>query len=113
MNRHIHRLRNSVAQACQLRGVPIQRIWSDFGFEEVLIQAAKDDLDARELAVLAIQSCCCTDGKWNNCTVAFLGIMQFLKETFHDVDDQAFADLATLLKSGATGNAIQKWMDSH
>ena len=101
------------AQVCRKRGFPLAKLMQDGGLEDVLIEATANELSPTALAGSVLWNCCCTDGKWNNSAVAMLAVMEYLNNHVKNPGQQAYADLASILKAGTNQEAIAKWLESH
>ena len=60
--------------------------------------------------------CCVTDGRFNNFYIGVLSVIAFLNECCGSLgqgEQQAFQDLAVILKTQATQAAIEEWVNTH
>jgi hypothetical protein len=113
MQSQVKAFKSVAAQVCSRRGFRLTEFMDEWGLEEILIEANDQGHSATQIAAAVLWRCCCTDGRFNNFIVGFLSVVQYLKEQKGDPGTQAFRDLASLLKAGATENAIEKWMETH
>ena len=105
--------RRVAVQVCGRRGVRFAVLLEDFGLEDILEKATVEDLSAQDIAVEVLAGCCVSEGRFNNCQVGLLAVMQFLKEQLGPPGDQAFTDLVSILNGGGATTTIQRWMDTH
>lgn len=115
MKPHVRAFRNIASQVCKGK-MSFQVLLTDFGLEDVLADAEEGSWSAKEIACQVLARCCITDGKFNNCMVAFLAVIQYLNEQCGPLGQQAhqaFADLAAVLDNPGTEAAIRRWFDSH
>ena len=116
MKPQVRALRHTDTQACQLRGFPFREFMADRGLEDILDEAEQQDWPAKEIAGQVLARCCLTDGKFNNFQVGFLTVITFLKDQLGSLgqgEQQAFADLAKLLKSPNAVQGIAGWLNTH
>lgn len=113
MNQHVSDLRAILTQVCSSDSRLFKKMMNDYGLGDVLRDASAKDLGPRDFACQTIINCCCTDGKWNNCTTMFLVVMQFMNETCGDPGDVAYHDLASILQGKPTLSAVERWMESN
>ncbi|MBY0526920.1 MAG: hypothetical protein K2R98_26235 [Gemmataceae bacterium] len=111
MRREVRALRDAAVQAAQFQRVPF-RDFLQAGLEGVLQDADSNHWSPQEMAAQLLATCCLTDGKFNNFQVGFLAVMTFLNEQLHSPGDQAYRDLAQILKTTGNINAIRRWMES-
>jgi len=100
-------------QTCKAWDQKIQSVFDDFHVDDVLDEADRNDLDGKALAALVLWKCCCTQGKFNNASIIFLGVVKLLKDLYGEIGEQPFLDLGAMLKRGTTVEAIQKWIETH
>jgi hypothetical protein len=112
MRKEIRALRDAAAQASQCQRIPFQD-FLNLGLEDVLQEAESNNWPAQEIAAQLLAVCCFTDGKFNNFQAGFLAVMTFLNEQFDPPGDQAYHDLAQILKSSGKIEAIRRWMESN
>ena len=65
------------------------------------------------MAAQFLATCCLTEGKFNNFQAGFLAVMTFLNEQLDPPGDQAYRDLAQILKTAGNINAIRQWMEGN
>jgi hypothetical protein len=112
MRSDIRALRDAAAQAAQYQRI----LFQDFlklGLEDVLQNAESNNWSTQEMAAQFVATCCLTEGKFNNFQAGFLAVMTFLNEQFGPPGDQAYHDLAEILKTAGNINAIRRWMESN
>jgi hypothetical protein len=112
MRREIRALRDAAAQAAQYQRIPFQEFLQR-GLEDVLQGAESNNWAPQEMAAQFLATCCLTEGKFNNFQAGFLAVMIFLNEQLDPPGDQAYQDLAQILKTAGNINAIRRWMESH
>jgi hypothetical protein len=105
-------LRDAAAQAAQLQRIPF-RDFLDRGLEDVLQNAEANNWPPQEMAAQLLTTCCLTEGKFNNFQAGFLAVMTFLNEQLHSPGNQAYQDLAQILKTSGNITAIRRWMESN
>jgi hypothetical protein len=104
------------AQTCHDRRFSFSKFMQEYGLEDVLEEAASQGWSAKEVAGQVLFRCCVTDGRFNNFQVGFLSVMVFLNEACGSLGtgwEQAFKDLASILKSSGTPEAIAGWLNTH
>ncbi len=112
MRDEVRALREVAAQAAHRQGVPF-REFLDRGLEEILEQAEQNGWAVKEMAAQLLFRCCLTDGRFNNFQVGFLAIMTFLNEQLDPPGEQAYRDLAQILRTSPNIDIIRRWMDSN
>src|SRR6266536_6649767 len=100
-------LRDAAAQAAQCQRIPFQEFLK-LGLEDVLQQSETNDWPPQEMAAQFLATCCLTEGTFNNFQAGFLAVMTFLNEQLGPPGDQAYRDLAQILKTGGNINAIRR-----
>ena len=111
MRSEVRALRNAAAQAAQFQGIPF-RDFLDRGLEDILQEAESNNWSPQEMAAQFLAKCCLSEGKFNNFQAGFLAVMTFLNEQLDPPGDQAYKDLAEILKTAGNINAIRRWMES-
>lgn len=106
-------LKSVAAQACRNRGFPLPEFMDDWGLEEILTEAEKQNHSATQIAAAVLWRFCCTDGKFNNFQVGLHAVVQYLNEQKSDIGIQPFQDLVGMMKAGTTKEAIDKWLETH
>lgn len=84
--------------------------------EEVLEEAEKNNLQPKEIACLVLARCCVTGGRFNNFQAGILSVVAFLRDQLGSLgqgEAQALRDLAAILNSGGSEQAISTWLKSH
>jgi hypothetical protein len=112
MRREVKALRDAAVQACRFQGVRFQE-FLDRGLEDILERADTEGWSLKQMTTQVLARCCLTEGKYNGFQVAFLAVMTFLNEQGKSPGDQAYHDLAQILKTAGTLQAIDRWWDSH
>jgi hypothetical protein len=112
MRNEVRALRAAAVQAASFEHILFQEFLSR-GLEDVLQQAESQNWSPQEMAAQLLAACCLTDGKFNNFRAGFLAAMTFLNESLDSPGDQAYRDLAQILKMGGNINAIRRWMESN
>jgi hypothetical protein len=112
MRNEVRALRAAAVQAASFQHVPFQEFLSR-GLEDILLQAESHNWSPQEMAAQLLAACCLTDGKFNNFQAGFLAVMTFLNESLVPPGDQAYRDLAQILKTGGNLSAIRRWMESN
>lgn len=105
-------LRDAAAQAAQLQRIPFREFLQQ-GLEDILEKADANDWPPQEMAAQFLATCCLAAGKFNNFQAGFLAAMTFLNEQLDPPGNQAYRDLAQILKTTGNLNAIRRWMESH
>lgn len=105
-------MRDAAAQAAQFQHIPFQK-FLELGLEDVLRKADANNWAPPEMAAQLLATCCLTEGKYNNFQAGFLAVMTFLNEMHHAPGDQAYHDLAQILKTSGNLNSIRRWMESN
>lgn len=116
MRPQVQRFRNAAVQVCRARGFPFQRLLTDFHFEDILEEADLQDWPTQELAVQTLLRSCLTNGVWNNFQVGLLTVMTALRDRFGPLgqgEQQAYADLVTILRAQPAEAAVRAWMATH
>jgi hypothetical protein len=116
MRPQVRSFRNAAVQVCHSRRFSFPAFMEDRGLEEVLNEAEANNWPAKEIASQVLFRCCVESGKFNNFYVGLLSVMTFLNDSFGSLGqggEQAFHDLANILNTQGTLQAISEWMDTH
>jgi hypothetical protein len=113
MNPQVNAIKSIAHQVCRQRGFRFQEFMDEWGLEEILTEADEQNHSATQIAASVLWRCCCTEGKFNNFIVGFYSVVQYLNEQKEEIGVQAYRDLASMLKTGTTEAAIEKWMETH
>ncbi len=112
MRSEVRALRDAAAQAAQYQRIPF-RDFLELGLEDVLQEAESSHWQPQEMAAQFLARCCLAEGKFNNFQAGFLAVMTFLNEQLGSPGDQAYRDLAQILKTAGNIEAIRRWMESY
>jgi len=116
MKPQVKAFQDAAAQACQQRGFPFRRFLGDYVLEDLLIEADAADSSPQEIAIRVLLECCVEGGKFNGFQVGFLAVMTYLNERLGRLgqgEQQAFRDLANILTTSPTRQAVDRWMRTH
>jgi hypothetical protein len=112
MRSAVKALRDAAAQAAQFQRIPFGEFLKR-GLEDILQQAESNNWSPQEMAAQLLAICCLQEGKFNNFQAGFLAAMTFLNEQLDPPGDQAYYDLAQILKTAGNIDAIRRWMESN
>ncbi|HEV3262193.1 MAG TPA: hypothetical protein VG013_35400 [Gemmataceae bacterium] len=116
MRAQVAALKAAAIHACRLRGFPFTKFMEDWGLEEILTRAEVNNTPAVDLAAVVLAESCVTNGKFNNFHVGLLTVLKFLNDTFGPLAEgqqQSIQDLLTILNTGGSYQAIERWMNTH
>jgi hypothetical protein len=116
MKPQVKAFQDAAAQACQQQGFPFRRFLGDYGLEDILLEADAADSSPQEIAIRVLLGCCVEDGRFNGFQAGFLAVMTYLNERLGRLgqgEQQAFRDLANILRTGPTPQAVEGWMRTH
>jgi hypothetical protein len=116
MRPQVKAFKTAAIHACHLKGFSFTEFMEDWGLEDILTDADRNDAPATELAARVLAECCVSSGKFNNFQVGLLAVLKYLNDTFGPLkqgQQQSVQDLLCILNGGGSYDAILAWMSTH
>ena len=116
MKPQVRAFQDAAVQACQQKGMPFRKFLTEYGLQDILIEADAANSSAQEIASRVLLECCVEDGKFNGFLAGFLAVMTYLNERLGRLktgEQQAFEDLACILSTSPTLQTVDRWMLTH
>jgi hypothetical protein len=113
MKPQVKAFRDAAVQACGRRNFPFRKFLNDYGLEGILLEADAAGSSPREIATRVLLECCVEQGTFDGFQVGFLAVMTYLNEQLGRLgqgEQQAFLDLANILNTTPTQQAVGAWM---